>query len=283
MDYFTRLRRFWFPDLIAFFWLLLALPAIYFFQTTVHEGTHALVALATNGDFPKLAPFPHVAQTVLPGGRTIEGGFLNGVTIPNKPETVTERTTCNSSDPPRVHARLAGWIGWPQMVALFLTIIFAVIFLLVDIRNPLLAFLLRAWYFAAAIDFLFNVGKILFGVCTDTQDWARVMIRGDINSTLFWFITFLLVLVVLSHFLWVYWSKWGKQELQAKQFNDYKWIGLFLAILSTLAFIVSLVVSDDSIKKDTVFFILPVIVQFLAAVFYWLYFWWLSNRRSAAS
>jgi hypothetical protein len=272
MEYFTRLRRFWFPDLIAFFWLLLALPAIYFFQTTIHEGTHGLVALATNGDFPKVAPFPHLTQS---------GSFLNGVTIPNQAERVTERVTCDPNDPPISHTRLAGWIGWPQMVALFITIIFAVIFLLVDIRNPLLAFLLRAWYFAAAIDFLFNVGKILFGVCTDTQDWARVMIRGDINSTLFWFLTFLLVLVVLSHFLWVYWSRWGKQELDSKKFNDYKWIGLFFAILSTLALIISLAVNDPAIKKDNAVFILGLIVQICAAVFYWLYFAWLSNRRTS--
>ena len=60
MDYFTRLRNFWFPDLNALWWLLLALPALYFFQTVVHEGTHGLTALVKTGTFPIVAPFPHL-------------------------------------------------------------------------------------------------------------------------------------------------------------------------------------------------------------------------------
>jgi CBS-domain-containing membrane protein len=30
---------------MAFVWLLFALPALYFFQTTIHEGSHAMAAL----------------------------------------------------------------------------------------------------------------------------------------------------------------------------------------------------------------------------------------------
>jgi hypothetical protein len=82
VEYFSRLRKFWFPNLNALWWLLLAFPGLYTFQTTIHEGTHGVVAWMNNGDFPKVAPFPHL---------TPDGNFLNGVTIPDKPETVRER------------------------------------------------------------------------------------------------------------------------------------------------------------------------------------------------
>jgi hypothetical protein len=57
MEYFTRLRKFWFQDRNAFFWLLLAIPVMISFQSTVHEGTHTMVAFIKTGSFPKLAPF----------------------------------------------------------------------------------------------------------------------------------------------------------------------------------------------------------------------------------
>jgi len=50
-----RVPDFWFPDRMAFWGVLLAFPALLFFQTTVHEGSHALNYLIVTGDFPKLA------------------------------------------------------------------------------------------------------------------------------------------------------------------------------------------------------------------------------------
>ena len=285
MEYFTRLRRFWFPDFNAFVWLLLALPGLYFFQTVVHEGTHGVVARHNNGDFPKVAPFPHLAQTKI-GNKVIIGGFLNGVTIPDKPVTVTERTDCDPKVGPVTYQRLAGWIGWPQVVALLLTIIFAALFVFVPIKNPLIAFLLRAWYLGACIDFLFNSAKILVGICTDTQDWARVMIRGDHSAGMFWFITLLLWLLVFSHFVWVWWSRWGQEELEERGYWDYRWIGLLLGVLSTVAFIWSLALGDDHIDKKTIFFIFPLIVQFFAAFFHLSYFvktFFLNDEETASS
>ena len=273
-EYFSRLRRFWFPDFNAFLWLLLALPGIYFFQTVIHEGTHGVMAWNENHDFPRVAPFPHLSKTVNPfTGKAVVGGFLNGVTLPDKTVSPLERQSCDPKDPKVARPRLAGWIGWPQVLALLLTMLFGVLFVFAPIRDPLIAFVLRLWYFGACIDFIFNIGKILFGVCNPTQDWARVMIRGDHSFGAFWFVTVLLLLLVLTHFVWVWWSKWGKEELAERTFWDYRWIAFVLCLLSLTAFVWSLALSDDTkIEKGTVFFVIPVIVQLLAAIFHGVYF-----------
>jgi len=146
MDYFTRLKNFWFPDWNALWWLLLALPALYFFQTVVHEGTHGITAYMSRGSFPTVAPFPHL---------TNNGGFLNGVTLSDsstaeKPVPV-ERQDCNSAKKTS-NPRLAGWIGMPQLVDILLVVCFTLIFMFANIRSPMIRFALRAWYFAAWID-----------------------------------------------------------------------------------------------------------------------------------
>ncbi len=263
MEYFTRLRRFWFPDLSAFLWLLLALPALYFFQTTVHEGTHGLTAFFSNGDFPKVAPFPHL---------TSAGNFLNGVTIPNVSITVTERTDCNDTVPSRPNRRLAGFIAMPQFVDLILVVAFTLIFLFWNIRNQFVAFLLRTWYLGACIDFMFNTARALFWICNDLQDWSRFMIRSDINQSVFGVMTWLFWLLILCHFVWVYWSKWGTEELDATNFWDFRWIAFILGTLSLFAVLLSLIVSDNNIDKGSAAFIVPFIVQILALCWYWIYF-----------
>jgi len=228
MEYFTRLRKFWFPDLSAFLWLLLALPGLFFFQTTVHEGTHGLAAWINNGDFPKVAPFPHLTVR--------DGNFLNGVTIPDKSVSPKERQTCNPKDAPAAFPRLAGWIGWPQIIALLLVAGLTLIFVFANITNPFFAFLLRTWHFGAVIDFTFNSAKNLFGMCDASQDWSRVMIRGDINPTLFWFLTLFLWLVIIFHIAWL---GWPKREPPAEiGFWDYRWIALLLLVLSFIALVV---------------------------------------------
>lgn len=268
MDYFTRLRNFWFPDWNALWWLLLVFPALYFFQTVVHEGTHGVTALVERGSFPTVAPFPHVTK---------KGAFLNGVTLPLNDNSTSEspvpveRQDCNSSKK-TPNPRLAGWIGMPQLVDILLVAIFTAIFMLWNITSPLIRFLLRAWYFGAWIDFMFNTARHLFGICKDTMDWSRVMLRGDIGVGTFAVLTWFLWLIILCHFVWVYWSKWGRNAVEETSFWDYRWIALIAAIVSTLAVVISLAVSDDRIEKGTVFFVVPVIVQVIAAVFYWSFF-----------
>ncbi len=263
----NSLRNFWRPDINAFLWLILAIPGLLFFQTTVHEGTHALIAYHENGDFPKLFPFMH-------------GDFRIGVTIPDKSETYTEHVKCDPKVPPIRHSRLAGFIGWPQVLDLILIVIFTTIFLLWNLRNSLLAFIMRAWYIAACIDFLFNAAKILIGICDEGQDWARVMIRSDINHFLFWLLTFVLCAAVLSHFLWVRWTKWADDPPEETSFSDYRWIALFLGLMSALALLVAWVVSDPTIDKNGLF-VFEVVLQFIGLIFYGIYFWWAVTHKEA--
>ena len=277
MDYFTRLKNFWFPDWNALWWLLLALPGLYFFQTVVHEGTHGLTAYVSRGSFPTVAPFPHLTK---------KGDFLNGVTLPlldgstsEKPVPV-ERQDCNSSTKSS-NPRLAGWIGMPQLVDILLIVVFTVIFMFWNIRSPLICFLLRVWYFGVWIDFMFNTARHLFGICKDSMDWSRVMLRGDIGDGSFAVLTWFLWLVILSHFVWVYWSKWGKEAVEETDFWDYRWIALILAIMSALAIVVSLAVSDDRIDKVTFVFFAGLFFQIAGLVTYLVYFVTTFTRRGS--
>ncbi len=264
MEYFRRLGRFWFPNAMAVVWLLFALPALYFFQTTIHEGSHAFAALVSSGNFPKLAPFPHL---------TADGNFLNGVAIPDRgsTETVLERASCESRTKTR-NPRLAGFIGLPQFIALGLIILFSVVFILTTVEDPLVRFGLRAWYFAACVDFMYNTARGLVGGCNASADWSKFMLRSDIDGGLFALMTWLFWLLILSHFLWVYWSPWSRESTTQARFWDYRWISFILGLLSLLAVILSLAVSDPGIDKSSVAFILPLVIQFLSLGWYWTYF-----------
>ncbi|MHC4953801.1 MAG: hypothetical protein ACYTGZ_07915 [Planctomycetota bacterium] len=99
MEYFRRLGNFWGPDGCAVAWFFLALPALYFFHTVIHEGMHGLAVVATSDASPKVAPFPHLNE---------DGDFLNGVTITEgrylvtiqRPQSCANRTVvpmCRSS------------------------------------------------------------------------------------------------------------------------------------------------------------------------------------------
>ncbi len=265
MEYFTRLRKFWFQDRYALLWLLLAIPVMISFQSTVHESTHGLIAFIKTGSFPQVEPFL----------MNYDGDFHNGLTNPDgsSTETRTERVDCDPKRPPKPNnTRLAGWIGWPQVGALLLVINFTLILLYVNITHPIFGFLWRAWYLAACIDFLFNIGFILLGICKPGQDWARVMIRGDINSTLFWVITFLLSLVVFSHFLWVWWSKWATQPLLERKFWGYRWLAFILGILAAMSLLFYAVVRDNSIDYGSFAYVLGLLLQIIGFVIYWTYF-----------
>ena len=262
LEYFTRLRRFWFQDASALLWLLLAIPVMISFQSIVHENTHGVVALIKKHSYPKVEPFL----------MTYNGGFQNGITT-GVDETRTERTECDPKKPPKPnHKRLAGWIGWPQMGALLLTVGFALIFLFVNVTNPIFGLLWRAWYLAAVADFLFNTGLILFGTCKPSQDWAKVMIRGDHSFGWFRFVTLLLWLIVLSHFAWVWWSKWATNPLPDRGFWGYRWVAFVLGICSTISLIFYLLVRDDGIEYSGSVYIFGLVLQLTAFLFYWIYY-----------
>ena len=263
-EYFSRFQKFWFQDRNAFFWLLLTIPIMISFHSTVHEGTHALAARVNSKSFPKVIPFL----------MDFRGSFQNGITIGDlsSQETVKERDDCNARNPPVDNTRLAGWIGWPEVVALLITVVLALIFLFVNVTNPVLGLLLRAWFIAATVDFLSNTGKVLFGSCNDTKDWWRVMIRGDYGSKGFWVFTLLLWLIIFSHFVWVWRAKWATEPLPDRGFWGYRWAAFVLGLLSLMSMIFYFLVRDDGIDYGGFWYIFGLIMQLAAFFFYWIYY-----------
>jgi hypothetical protein len=271
MEYFTRLRKFWFQDFSAFLWLLLAIPIMISFQSTVHEGTHGMAAFLNTWSFPKIIPFL----------MDYDGEFHNGFTVQDASteKTYTERKTCDERERPASNTRLAGWSGWPQVGAFLITVGIALIFLFVKITNPVIGLLWRAWYVAACVDFLSNTALILFGTCIPGKDWAAAMIQGDHGFIAFRIVTLLLWLIVLSHFVWVCWSKWGTEPLPDRGFWNYRWLAFVLGILSTISLIFYMLVRDDGIGYGSFWYVGGLILQFAGFWFYWIYYGSSLKRR----
>ena len=213
--------------------------------------------------FPKIIPFL----------MDYNGNFHNGFT-PSTDSTkaqYTERDSCVKK-PPVTHKRLAGWIGWPQIVALLITVGLALVFLFVNVTNPVFGLLWRAWFVAACVDFLSNTSKILAGNCDPAKDWSLVMIRGDHGFTGFRVFTFFLWVIVLSHFVWVWFSKSGNKPLPSRGFWGYRWAAFVLGILSTISLIFYLLVRDDNIEYGGSVYIFGLLLQFIGFWIYWIYY-----------
>jgi len=238
--YLDRLRKFWFQDRYAFVWLLLSVPVMISFHSIVHEGTHSLVS----GDFPKIIPFL----------MEYKGTFHNGVTVP---------------DPGK---QLDGWSGSPQIGALLITVGLALLFLLINFRSPIVGLLLRAWFVAAAADFIANTFLVLSGTCIAGKDWADASFLGDCGSTAWWIFTAFLWLILLSHFVWLCWSKWWDDPLPDRGFWGYRWAAFVLGILATISLIFYMLVRDDGIGYGSGSYIFGLVLQFAAFWFYWIYY-----------
>lgn len=237
-EHFARLLRFWFQDRYAFLWLLFSVPIMISFQSIVHEGTHALVTFRTR-DFPKIMPFL----------MEYEGSFNNGVTSP-----------------------AVGWSGWPQIVAVLIMVGLAVLFRFVNFRSPIVGLLLKAWFVAAAADFIANTFLILTGTHSPGKDWEDARVDADWGTTSWWFLTAFLWLVPLSHFVWVRWAKWATDPLPDRGFWGYRWAAFVLGILATIELIFYMLVRDDGIGYSSGWYIFGLILQFVAFWFYWIYY-----------
>lgn len=240
VGYWEKLRRFWFEDLNSLWWLLMGLPALYFFQTLMHEGAHALTNLFKTGDFPKLAPYPHISPTA---------GFRNGVTF-----------------------QAEGFVATPQFLALTVIVVLTLIFLFWPLRNRTARFLLRTWYLIASIDLLYNISRELIGGHNRFADWSRFQDDYSLATGVMVFLSLLFWLIVLSHFLWVYWAAFANEAPDCRNFWDFRWLAMVFGILSFCALLFAAIVGDNSIDKGSAIFIIYVIMQVLAFVWYWLYF-----------
>jgi len=264
MNYGEALGNFWFPKLVILGWLVLAGMGAYFFQTLIHEGSHAVAGAAATGNSPTVAPFPH---------ESTGGGFLNGVTfIPGNPaKTTMIRQSCDS--PVKTFVFETGFIGIPQVVDLVIITLLFFVFFFIPVSNPMIRFPLIIWYFAAAFDFCYNTSRGLIGGCNPGADWSRVMLEGDINPALFAVLTWVLWIVfVLSHFLWVYYSRWGQTAADNIEFWDYRWLGLVFGILSLICIIWSVALSHPEINKSSPGFIVFLILHFVAMALNFLFF-----------
>lgn len=268
MEYFKRLGNFWFPNLACLLWLLMGLPALYFLQTTVHEGTHAMAALIVTGHGPKFAPFPHEHSDG-------QGGtyFLNGVTYDDPKNYVEVRTRDNCDTENRVTEKhLAGFPAAPQFLDFILIVVFSLFFAFIGFSSPIVRFPLRMLYLGFWIDFMYNTMRGLIAGCKETTDWSKFYLQSDMSIGVFAFITWLLWLLILSHFVWVYWSAWGREPVDRAGFWDYRWVAFIFGILSLICVIASIAVNDDAIHKGTAAFIIPFIIQVLALIWYGTYF-----------
>jgi hypothetical protein len=238
MRYFERLRHFWFPDTASIAWFFLGLPALYFWQTLIHEGAHAVTALFATGEFPKLYPFPHVDPVA---------GFRNGVAFTGE-----------------------GFIATPQFLALLLIIVFTTVALLVPVRNRTLRFLLRFWFFGACVDLMYNTVKGLWGGSGPFSDWGKL--TADVGQAGIIVLTWVIWLIILSHFLWVYYSPWSQEETNPAGFWGFRWVALVCGILSLLAILFGTLVSDPRLDKGHPVFIVALVGHILALLFCGVYF-----------
>ena len=244
--YFRRLRYFWFRDWAALAWLLLGLPALYFWQTVVHEGSHAVTAWVGDGRWPKLAPFPHL---------TADGRFLNGVTF-----------------------SAGGFIATPQFVDLALIVLFALVFLFWPLRSALARYVLRWWYLGACVDLLYNTSRELIGGHNRFADWSRFQDRFSIPDAAMIALTVAIWLLVWSHFAWVHVAAWSRVPVRETARPAERWIALFLGLLSLAAVIVSLAVRDNRIVKSSAAFIVPLAVQAAALAWHAGYVIWTGRK-----
>lgn len=264
----SKLRRFWFPDKMAVVWLLLSLPALLFFQTTVHEGSHAINYIMEEKELPTLAPFPH--NSVDPVFHPHDGGrFQAGITLGKNVSVM--KGTCD--DPtPTSKSKLPGFIALPQFLDLILAGILTLFFLYAPVSNPLIRFLLRTWFIGLCIDFTFNTVRGLIGLCVDAMDWSKFMLEYGIGRFWFGVLTWLLWAGLVSLILLTCRSKWLNETVAETNFWDYRWIAFICGILSSLAFVVSIVVSHPKIDKSSLAFFVPFLIQFAAIFWYWTYF-----------
>ena len=247
-SYGEKLRRFWFEDLHSLWWLLMALPALYFFQTFIHEGMHSLFNLFETGKLAKFATYPHISSSA---------GFRNGVTFDSN-----------------------GFPAAPQFVAFGVILALILVFIFAPIQNRTTRFLLRTMFFGVCLDLLYNISRGLYGGVNPFADWSKFKIEHDIPTAAYIMITWIFWLVVLSHFLWVMISAWVRENPPKKKFWDFPWIGFVCGLMSLTALIFVAAVSDPSIDRGQGLVVAYVIMQLLALGWYTTYFIIALKRRS---
>ncbi|HEV7646141.1 MAG TPA: hypothetical protein VGO50_19550 [Pyrinomonadaceae bacterium] len=248
MEYLRRFFNFWFPNAVWIAWFVLALMGIYFFQTLIHEGSHNFTTIAASGDSPVMAPFPH---------KNRNDDFLNGVNLTSEKDKTSIREDVSKCDGTIIKKQLhlKGFPGTPQIVDLFIITGLFFLFFFSSVKNPILRFPFIVWYLAAVFDFVYNTGTVAFGGCSG-NDWSDVFLRGYLDRGVLIGLTWMFwIIFILSHFVWIYWARWGEERVDGSAFTatdkfgdwdkykdrsrfwDFRWLALTFGLLSFICFI----------------------------------------------
>lgn len=239
MNYWERLKNFWAPSWWSLGWIGLGLPALYFWQTLVHEGMHGFTALFATGEFPKVAPFPHVSAVA---------GFRNGVTFTGG----------------------EGFIAMPQFVDMGLIILLAALCIWLPTRSHQIRFMLSYLFLGVCVDLLYNTFAGIWAGSGEFSDWGKFQVMiGDAGIII---LSIFILLLAFSHFLWVYFSVWHSDPLPAATGWDFRWVALVFQIASLCAILFAAIVEDPSIDKSHGVFIFYLVLQIVAVIGYSVYF-----------
>ena len=241
MEYFRRLYRFWFPcGLHGLLWLFLAFAPIFFFQTTIHEGSHSLANAIAGDGFANFAPFPHFNRAF--------NSNLMGVTD-------TEGNDFNAM---------------PQIVTILLIVGVALTCIFARIRNCSARFFLHVIFLGMCVDLIYNTAKGLAAAAGPMTDWGRFSAQIGVGWTTF--LAWLFWLIMFSYFVWVYFSAWHRVDgehgwPENRGFWDFRLICMILLVISAIAIPVFLGVNDPNIVKGGFwFFYLLLVLHFIMVI-----------------
>lgn len=248
-SYRTKLLRFWAPSGWTALWLVFGLAPLFFFETFVHEGLHWVTGTA-GGDDPTLIPYPHF-NTDIGGGRTVNGATLDGIGFP----------------------------GMPQFVGLGLIVVLSVVFVCTSPPWGWVRFLLTWWYLGLVLDVLFNTISGLFGPPRPGTDWRKFYDEHDVLAPIF---SWVILLTVLSHFVWIQWSRWNVNRPRGLGFFEFRPAAVAFGLLSLIALVVSFTVTHESVVRNGLFWL---VVVWHAVSLGWFagYFAWATARRGRGS
>lgn len=256
MEYLRRLYRFWFPNgLHCLLWLLLAFAPIFFFQTTIHEGSHSLANAIAGDGFAKFAPFPHFNS-----GSSFNSNLMGW--------TDTDGNDFNAM---------------PQVVTISLIVCLLLIFIFAPIRNGTARIFLHLIFLGMCVDLIYNIGKGLGAASKASTDWGKLnaSIGAGWTTALAW----IFLGIMLSYFGWVWLSAWHRVDREAggpdiRNFWDFRLICIILTAISVIAIPVFLAVNDPVIDKGGFwFYYFLLVLHFVMVTWGIVYIIWASKRQ----
>jgi hypothetical protein len=246
-SYGTKLLRFWAPNGWTALWVLVfGLAPLFFFETFVHEGLHWLTAVAAGGD-PTLIPFAHFNSNF---GRNVNGATMDS----------------------------PGFIAMPQIVCFLLLLGLIAVFIFSSPPWRWLRTLLTWWYLGLAIDILFNTVRGAFGASPPGTDWYKF--GDEYGNGLATFLSWLILLAVLSQLVWIIWSRWHENRPPAQGFFAFRGVAIAYAVLSLIALVLSFAIQHPAIVRNWWFWAVWVF-QLVSFMWYVLYLIWATREASA--